>query len=353
VDHAIIHVVKRFGRVGGMESYVWHLVHGLANQGEEIIVVCEAVFEAPEEGIQVILVGPTPERPRWRSMLMFRTKVNEVLSTQLAGKPVIVHSHERSLNHQVTTFHGPPIKMAGRWDLLGRLNPRLNAWRSMEKEELTSPSVKVILPVSSLIQDSLMARYNFRSDQSIQLAWPGVESSLLNQLGKSQCRSNGAKMVFVGKEWKRKGLDHAVEVVREYRRLKGSATLAIYGASPDLLPGYITRLEWVDCRGWGTTIPWHEFDILIHPAREEPFGMVISEARSHGIPVLMSTNVGAVDLRFSCAQAIALQEPLIKWAESASWLLKLEKKAEIKWGWSDLVAKHRSSIYTALCPVVF
>ena len=37
----IIHIVRRFGCVGGMESYVWNLTHELIKQDVQVEIICE------------------------------------------------------------------------------------------------------------------------------------------------------------------------------------------------------------------------------------------------------------------------------------------------------------------------
>ena len=37
----ILHVVRRYGPVGGMERYVWELTHELRKLGHEVEVLCE------------------------------------------------------------------------------------------------------------------------------------------------------------------------------------------------------------------------------------------------------------------------------------------------------------------------
>lgn len=346
----IIHVVKRLGRLGGMESYVWHLIHGLAEKGAIVAVVCEVVFEYPAENINLVQVESSPERPRWKSMLSFRNKVRLAIQQRFAGQLAIIHSHERSLGHQVTTFHGPPINFPASWNLLARLSPRLRAWRIMEYYEILSPTVQIVLPVSSIIKKALCARYELKTSKVIELAWPGVVSVPESWI-KTSSLSNPVKFLFVGREWKRKGLQFAIAVVNEFRRTRSDAILTVFGADFSAYPKDILKLDWVVFEGWSATIPWQQFDILIHPAFQEPFGMVVAEARSHGLPVLMSTEVGAADLRFSNTQALSLTDPIYRWCSAAQRLLEMEKKVEVKWSWDALVDKHLTRIYPKVSPI--
>ena len=345
----IIHVVKRFGRVGGMEGYVWHLVHGLVEHGIRVSVVCEQVCETPDDRIDLFEVDASPERPRWKSMLTFRARVDQKIRDVFSGQPVLIHSHERSLCHQVTTFHGPPIEPSKGLGWISRFNGRLTAWQQMERDELLPPNVQTILPVSSLIKTQLLNRYPEIEEKTIILAWPGVHPRSMDPNLSRPKNLDQAKFLFVGKEWKRKGLDIAIRIVTEFRKSYPGATLTVFGGDPATLPRSIRRLNWVCFPGWASSIPWLDFDLLLHPARKEPFGMVVSEARSHGLPVLISSQVGAGDLNYSGTIIIDLQAPPSKWSKAAQELLDADaRESEIKWSWSDLVLKHIENIYPQL-----
>ena len=345
----VIHIVRRFGRVGGMESYVWHLVHGLADRGIEITVVCEKVCEAPVAGIRILEVEASPERPRWKSMMTFRARVDQKIRVAFRGQAVIVHSHERSLRHQVTTFHGPPIEPPKGFAWLSRFNKRVAAWQQMERDELLGPSVQMILPVSSQVRGQLTSRYPEIIDKKIDLAWPGVHPWDLDSSVSTRPDSDHVRFVFVGKEWKRKGLDIAVRVVEEFRKTHSTATLSVFGADPTALPRSMRARNWISFQGWSSEIPWSDFGVLLHPARKEPFGMVVAEARSHGIPVIMSSQVGAVDLECSGTKILDVSAPVAEWCQAAEKVIATNtREPEIKWSWTDLVEKHIEMIYPQL-----
>ena len=342
----VIHIVKRFGHVGGMESYVWHLVHGLARQGVQVFIVCEQAYESPGEGVRIIKVETSRERPRWKSMMTFRARVDRKIREVFSGQAVLIHSHERSLSHQVTTFHGPPIDPPRGFEWLSPLNRRFIAWRQMERDELLGPKVQMVLPVSSQVEKQLTQRYLQLGDKNIDLAWPGVQRSQFSPDVEITPDSDCVRFVFVGKEWKRKGLDIAVGIVEEFRKSYSIATLTVFGADPALIPNSMHSFDWISFRGWSSVIPWLDFDLLLHPARDEPFGMVVAEARSHGLPVIMSSRVGARDLDFSDARVLKLNSEIIEWCENAASLIKTRKqKPELKWSWDDLVVKHIETIY--------
>ena len=165
----VIHIVRRFGRVGGMESYVWHLVHGLVDQDIQVTVICEQVCESPEASIRIVKVETSSARPRWKSMMTFRALVDQKIRDMFRGQTLLIHSHERSVCHQVTTFHGPPIEPPRGFGWLSRFNKRFTAWQQMELKELLGPNVQVILPVSSQVQQQLTKHFYGPGTKRLQM----------------------------------------------------------------------------------------------------------------------------------------------------------------------------------------
>ena len=81
--------------------------------------------------------------------------------------------------------------------------------------------------------------------------------------------------------------------------------------------------------------------------------MVVSEARSRGLPVVISSQVGARDLDFSNTKIVDLNAPLGDWCHATTELLETTKtlELEVKWDWGDLVLKHLEKIYPQLVAV--
>lgn len=348
----IVQIVRRFGPVGGMETYVWKLVNGLVERGYSVSIICECVIGAIEPKINVVQVAKAPERPRWKSMYTFRDRVDAVLKEQFKNRKVIIHSHERSISHHITTFHGPPICQDGNLNWLSALSPRIRGWRELERHELLSDQVQCVIPVSSKILESLIANYPLLRSKRLQLGWPGVEN--IDHKNRSGSGFSKPRFIFVGKEWKRKGLLRAVDIVEIYRKTSSHASLDIYGVELSTVPKVLHNKAWIKFMGWSATIPWAQYDVLIHPAETEPFGMVVAEARAHGLAVLMSDRVGAADLSFNCVKIVALDAPLCEWVNQ---LISLESVADrvsqVKWTWNELVDLHCQTIYPQIRAELF
>ena len=344
----IVHVVRRYGPIGGMERYVWELTHGLAAEGVAVMVVCEEVLGAVANGIDVVVVPSAPPRPRWRAMQLFRDQVKAVIGdTDLCGS--IVHSHERTLGHHVTTFHGPPIAPSKRLSIWQSMSRRVRRWRAMEAEEILGKSVQAVLPVSSLVLRQLVTCYPELSEKFVQVAWPGVAPSLdIRETKRAGCET---RFVFVGREFVRKGLSFAVQVVDAYRYLTGiEATLDVVGPSVDELPSEILSTPFVNPVGWSPSVEYAKYAALIHPAKAEPFGMVVTEARRVGLPVICSDQTGAGEIQSKGVSVFSLASTPQDWARGLVELVtcELAQLPETAWSWSDLVRLHVDKIYPSI-----
>mgnify|MGYP001598092497 FL=1 len=345
----VVHIVRRFSQRGGMERYVWRLVHGLVARGFRIIVICEDHDTSLHPGIQVIQVEAASSKKRWQQLQHFRHCVDQTLRSHHSFAQAIVHSHERSVSHQVTTFHGPLILSSWSDRLAVYWSRRLKAWSDMERNEVLGEHVHTVLPVSQLSKNQLTAQYPGLSTKRSFIAWPGVDP-----IDPAEPRASNPgfeepqQFVFVGKEWRRKGLKLAYRIVACYRKFyQETASLHIYGPDPGELPRCMTSETWVHCHGWQPNVPFDQYHALIHPAKQEPFGMIIAEARRVGLPVLCSDRVGAVGLEFHGVTVCALSDASTHWAGQLQTLVASESAyySEVKWTWEDLVALHQETVY--------
>ena len=284
--HAV-HVVKRYGPVGGMERYVWELTHALAKQGCKITILCEKAYQQPDSKIDVIELGLTRPKPRWLSMLRFSRRVTRVARQQgWKQQPnTVIHSHERTGVHDFTTFHGPPMAPIKRRKLWW-LSPRLITWLWLEKRELLGPGVTV-LANSLQIQNELQREYS--GIQFGPIAWPAVSGPM------PTCPNPKSDVVFIGHEYHRKGLDRVIEAM-EIARKQRASTLSVVGAKQDAgLEKLLAGREWIHNQPWVEELNPSEWGrVLVHPARSEPYGMVVAEALASGIPAVVTANCGVV-----------------------------------------------------------
>jgi glycosyltransferase involved in cell wall biosynthesis len=116
----------------------------------------------------------------------------------------------------------------------------------------------------------------------------------------SQRPSDRCRLLFVGLDWKRKGADVAVEVVRELNRSGVPTELDVAGSEfpvPEDAAAYVTFHGFIDKRAPDGRAQLDDLlarsHFLIHPARAECFGVALCEANAFGVPCL-ATAVGGI-----------------------------------------------------------
>jgi len=338
-----IHIVRQYGRTGGMERYVWELTHALARQGQKVMVVCEKIHEPLQADIEVIELGVVKPKPRWLAMLRFSRRLDNFFAN-FDSADWIIHSHERTSVHQVTTFHGPPI-LERKAKLLDFLSPRIKTWEYLERRELCADNVKRILPNSTPVAEQLAKLYPATSGLIGQPAYPGVDP-LFSQLLRS---SDGKTIAFIGKEWKRKGLEFACQVVK--RLQETDPLIKFLVAGPEAKDIIHLFKNWPEhsyqLLGWcraEDVLP--RSDLLIHPAKVEPFGMVMAEANAAGLPVVISELCGISPLINNSSGEVLPLENIELWAKKISTHLNEKQPVtRLNLTWDNLARQH-IEIYT-------
>ena len=345
----VIQVVRRFGPVGGMESYVWNLSRELVKLGCSVSVICEENHDTgscPE--LTILFVKKGWAKPRWIGLLQFSFRVSRLIKSQKL-KAQIIHSHERTAVHNVTTFHGPPFALIRDLPFWKWLSIRVAAHLFMESRELLRSQVSRIIPNSRVISEQLLRCYPTASSKLTKPIPPGVAWIPLRP--PQRMDSSGAVIGFVGKEWGRKGLLFAIEIVRQLKKLRPKLELLVIGPAEqeirDLCPdlsGALVALGWQDAGAH-----YQAMDLLLHPAKREPFGMVVIEAMAAQVPVVISDRCGACDyVSEAHGEVLPLESGLDDWVQACERQLnRIKPPSGFERGW-DKVAKEYLEVYKSL-----
>jgi UDP-glucose:(heptosyl)LPS alpha-1,3-glucosyltransferase len=320
----IIHVVRRYGPVGGMELYAWKLTHQLRDLGHNVVVICQICIADKPHGITVHELGVITMRPRWLSSLRFSSRLSHWL-VKHPHPQHLIHSHERINCHHVTTFHGPPFASVFEkswWHLIS-----LRVWMQLfiEKRELSTP--QYVVPNSQIIKQCLSHYYPKLAYKLTHPILPGVEN--VTQRMPRNVPSDGGVVGFVGYEWKRKGLAFAVEILEDLRQTRPQLQFIVIGPAPAEI-AHLFKL-WQgghQLLGWVKQAHYADFDVLLHPAKAEPYGMVISEAMAAGVPVVVSDACGAAhQITQDAGTVLALSSPIEDWVEAINQQLSRNEPA--------------------------
>jgi UDP-glucose:(heptosyl)LPS alpha-1,3-glucosyltransferase len=341
----IVYVVRRYGPVGGMERYVWETVLALRERGHRLTVLCERCHEMAPSGVAVVELGECFPRPRWLALLRFGSRVRAWLEDHPDANR-IVHSHERLDSHHLTTWHGPPFASIFERPWWRWLSLRVVMQLYLERRELQVP--QRVVPVSTFISSQITRYYPVIASKLSRPVLPAVQPG--PRRSPRPIPSDGGVVGFVGKEWDRKGLPLAVEAIALLRRKRPGLELRVVGPEPaavqHLFSGWSAGYRLVP---WAGQVDYPGMDVLLHPARAEPFGMVITEAMAAGLPVVVSDVCGAAqEVGPDAGQVLSRSQPAQVWADAVeAQLSRTTVVPRYERGW-DHVATEYESIYSEL-----
>jgi len=336
----IVQVVRRFGVNGGMERYVWELSHALADLNIQVHILCEQSDQNTEhKNIEVHYLNQVTPKPRWLAMLRFSSNVSSWIENNV-GSNWIIHSHERTAVHHVSTFHGPPFAHVYNKPWWNRVSIRVAVWLYLERRELCASQVKAVLPNSDLIANDLKRLYPCVKVRLLSPAYPGVSKPI----HAPRVESDKKVILFIGKEWKRKGLEKAEKIVKKLRQDDIGIEFWVIGPNSEEI-----RYLFEDWNSGFKLLGWQDASkfmplasLLLHPATSEPYGMAIAEVTNYGIPVVVSNQCGiASQVSSRSGSVVDIKANIDEWVDSC--LVELSRKSStlgIGKSWQELAQQH-------------
>jgi len=338
----IVQICRRFGPVGGMERYVWALSHELAKLGHQVHVLCEVnLCKEPLADVHIHELAQVRPKPRWLAHIRFSKHVQQWLA-QHQTPNMIIHSHERTADHQITTFHGPPFAKVRDLPIWKRfsLRTKMNLW--LEERELCNPQVQMIVPNSEIIAKSLQHYYPSIAQRITAPVVPGVAD--IPKRPNREIPDDGGIIGFIGKEWKRKGLEKAIAIMNELVNIRPQLHFMVAGAQPQEIQHLFDKAKFSYELLGKTDVKslYPQLDLLLHPAISEPFGMVITEALNAGVPVVISDSCGAVsEINPQSGSALAATDSNGIWAnEVLQWLNRENLSVQYQYSWHDMAMNY-------------
>jgi UDP-glucose:(heptosyl)LPS alpha-1,3-glucosyltransferase len=340
----ILYITRTFGPVGGMERYAFEVAKEMVRRGHQVSVLCRSVDESSvaDCGVEVIKLHPKPAKRGWHDRYVFRDAVNEFLAAPAQRAAYdIIHSHENTVGQHVSTEHGPctaqglRLKPWKHFDYSARKN------LAIETEKFRNPQLRALVSCSRRVQDIVVREYPFLAEKITKVITPAY--TYLEPVAKDPTRQPRV-LGFMGRDWKRKGLPKALDIFRHLHREDSSWTMLIAGCPAESLPVNLVRVLPEGTQLLGRTNPqifFSKIDILIHPATDEPFGMVMSEALTCGVPAIFSDQCGAADhLRSEGLRVLPVTAPVSVWARACTELAGRPFAKPQSRTWSDLAAEH-------------
>ncbi|HEV8644080.1 MAG TPA: glycosyltransferase family 4 protein [Burkholderiales bacterium] len=303
-------VVPKYGLVGGGERFVSEITRRLARNNEFEIHVFANQWYAETDAITFHKV-PNVRFPRFLRPLCFAVFAQWMIDRADFD---LVHSHDRIFRADVFSLHSVPHR--GWVRDVRKKRPSLfdRAIITIEHRMIAAGESSWFLPVSSVAKNAFCREYTTLPGQW-QIAHPGVDVLRFATPDRAACRAEirarhgigltDFLVLFVGMNFEVKGLDSIIAAVAKARRARPEANirLLVVGRGNE---GKFARIaqsfgiaEAVTFAGKqvdGIERYYRAADIFIMLSAFDTFGLVVLEAMAAGLPVIVSTNVGAKDL---------------------------------------------------------
>jgi UDP-glucose:(heptosyl)LPS alpha-1,3-glucosyltransferase len=244
--------------------------------------------------------------------------------------------------HHISTFHGQPFATIFERSWLRLISLRVAMHLFLERRELSVP--KLVVPNSELTRRQLLAYYPQFKDRIGNPVPPGVACNVVRQ--QRLVEESAGVIAFVGTEWRRKGLAFAAKIVEQLRKKRPLLTFVVVGPSPGsvahLFSGWDGGYKLV---GWMDKPSYSYFDVLLHPATVEPYGMVVTEALCANLQVVISDRCGvAAEVASENGSVLPLNNSIEDWVDALEIALKKSNaKAAAVRSWETAALEYQSA----------
>lgn len=342
-------VQRKVNRLGGTERYAWDILRTLMAYGEPV----ELLHQAPIEPIPDLKTTQLSTRLHGLPALvhfMFRarTHVKRRKLRQFSGLPLKVLSLDRTLEQEALRLGGGChwawleacegwVKGRPPWKRPLQLRNRLLLW--WERKVMRSPKLH-LLTVSHHMRQELRQYYPHLPEAHIHVLPNGVDLQRFSVERAPEWRavlrrnldltSERFVLLFVGTGAHRKGLDRvlrAFQLLLEAPPLPGirpedrpapflllvggdvQAGLATYRQTYAPPPSFYHALRWLP-RTDDIQMFYAAADLLLLPARYEPFGNVCLESMAMGTPAITTRCNGVSELYSDALEHLLLEAEL-------------------------------------------
>ena len=245
------------------------------------------------------------KKPRYINQLLFSYLTKR--ATQ--GKFDIVHSHDMATHANIYTLHVPCVRTKWtqakglikilRW-MNTLLSPRKMAYLWLENKEMQVLPNRHFISVSEYLSRNILENYP-RLNDHITIAHPGIEIQTTNDKVIAELRKNFREkyniptsafvLLFVAHGFKRKGLPAIIKALEILNNKDIHIVVAGSGNPKDIQinsPTVQNNTHFIGViKNMSKLYP--VADTLIHPTLGDTYGMVVLEAMSHKLPVIVSS----------------------------------------------------------------
>jgi UDP-glucose:(heptosyl)LPS alpha-1,3-glucosyltransferase len=304
-------VVPKYGLLGGAERFVFEMTERLAQQTSHEFHVFANRWMCAEGSPVIFHKIPHLLFPRSLRPLAFAWLVQRGIQTERFD---LIHSHERIFHADIVSLHCTPHRFWVRDIRKKRQSLFDRTTSAVERRMIQGGSATTFLPVSSIVRAAFQSEYA-QLPGRWQVMHPGVDFAMFSSPDRNQCRMDirlrhglthcNFLALFVGMNFKLKGLDTVMESISIARKLKPQATVGLlvvgrgdeeqYRAKARHL-GISDAVAFTGPIAKGIERYYNAADTLMMLSDFDTFGMVVLEAMAAGLPAIIGQNVGALDL---------------------------------------------------------
>ncbi len=302
-------IIPKYGLVGGAEQFASELTQRLCAHNEDNFHVFANRWQTSSVAIRFHRV-PIISFPKFLITISFAYFVRRQLRENIFS---LVHSHERIFAADIFTLHGIPH---GYWVHNVRrkkmsLYDLVTAW--VEKKLVEEGNCKKFIAVSNLTKDIFLKEYKVDSEK-VAVINPGVDLNDYASKDKKLCRTEIRKeygfspdepvILFASMNFEIKGLDAVMLALARLKARGKNFKLIVAGKGNIRKYSQMARKTQIaDSVVFTGTLNKEKLiklylasDMYIMLSKFDTFGMVVLEAMAAGLPVIISSNVGAKDI---------------------------------------------------------
>jgi glycosyltransferase involved in cell wall biosynthesis len=217
------------------------------------------------------------------------------------GIPVFIYTDHTNLNNLNYRFINPAKFVRSR--------------RFIELERKAYREATLIFVMSQNIRKSLVEQYQI-PESKIKIVYVGSNTDVPSKVNTEKYKNKN--IIFVGKEWERKGGPLMIEAFRKVQEKIPDASLTIIGCKP--------RVNVKNCKVIGevsldeVSKHYDRASVFCLPTVREPFGIVFIEAMFNRLPIV-TNNMGAAPYLISEKNGFLLNNKANEYSEVLIQLL--------------------------------
>jgi len=292
-------------RMGGAERYAANLSRALADLGHTVLMLAERC----DDDVHPALIHVPIKVDHWSSWAK-NLSFHRNSQRALAGlKADVVIALSRSFPADAFRVSDPlhdywmGIRYPGAVHrFLQRLNPRHRAILALEKGIFDPANTRFVITNSKLSKRLIPESHPFPLDR-IHVIYNGVDLVKFRPGPNAAVAGYGpARLLFVGQDFKRKGLRPLLEALAIVSSRGNRFELRVIGRDDSgpyrKLAASLGILDAISFEGASTSIQeaYQKAELFVFPSLYDPFANVCLEALACGLPVLTTTTNGSSEI---------------------------------------------------------